>query len=291
MDNKWEYINRVIWGDCLDVMQTIPKEYINLIYIDLPFGFDGDRKFGMLSWNKIDHPENRIDEILPIIPYDIGARNYLRWLYERLSLMRDLLSEDGSIYVHIDWHIGHYVKILMDEVFGKELFRNDIVWCYTGASPTKDKFIRKHDNIYLYGKSENTIFNWSDIPIPYSKETVARTERGAGGNGLYEASEAEKKHKGRLKQDGKIPEDWWIDIHRLQGNSLERVNYPTQKPESLLKRIIKASSSEGGIVADFFCGSGTTGVVAQKLNRKWIMCDISSKACLLARNRVRKELS
>jgi hypothetical protein len=129
-------------------------------------------------------------------------------------------------------------------------------------------------------------FNWEDVAIPYSEETVARTGRGAGGSGLYGDQNAEEKHKNRLKSTGKIPEDWWKDVFRLQGNGLEKVNYPTQKPEALLERIIKASSNRNDVVADFFCGSGTTGTVAEKLGRRWIMADLSRYAIHITRKRL-----
>jgi hypothetical protein len=145
---------------------------------------------------------------------------------------------------------------------------------------------KKHENILVYSKRESAIFNWEDVAIAYSDETIARTGRGAGDSGLYGENNAEEKHKGRLKAQGKIPEDWWKDIYRLQGNGLEKVNYPTQKPEALLERIIKASSNEGDLVADFFAGSGTTAAVAEKLGRKWIATDLGKFAIHTTRKRM-----
>ena len=199
--------------------------------------------------------------------------------------MKRILKNTGSIYVHCDWHASHYIKTEMDKIFGYENFRNEIIWCYTAPNNTRANFPRKHDCILLYTKSQIWTFNWEEVAIPYSEETVARTFRGAGNTGLYLDKNPEEKHKNRLKAKGKIPEDWWI-IPRIQGNGLERIGYPTQKPEALLERIISASSNKGDIVADFFMGGGTTCTVAQKLNRRFIGCDISRVASSVALNRL-----
>ena len=135
--------------------------------------------------------------------------------------------------MHCDHHRSYYLRAIIDEVFGTCNFQNEIVWCYTGASQTKTKFTSKHDTIISYQKSDNTVFNWQDVLIPYSEETIARTNRGAGDSGLYGENDAETKHKNRLSKGGKVPEDWWIDISRIQGNGLEKLGYPTQKPETL----------------------------------------------------------
>lgn len=189
--------------------------------------------------------------------------------------MRELLSDNGSIYVHCDYHRSHYLRIILDEVFGHDNFQNEIIWCYTGASQTKSKFTSKHDTILCYHKSAGAVFNWQEVLIPYSEETIARTNRGAGSSGLYGENDAESKHKNRLSKGGKVPEDWWTDLPRIQGNGLEKVGYPTQKPESVLERIIKASSNVGDFVFDPFMGSGTTQAVAMKLGRRFIGADIN----------------
>ena len=155
------------------------------------------------------------------------------------------------------------------------------------ASNVRRYFPKKHDIILRYTKTSDWIFNFEDVSIPYSDETVARTLRGAGNAGLYLDKDPETKHRGRLKPKGKIPEDWWT-IPRLQGNAIERLGYPTQKPEKLLERIIRASSNEGNVVADFFCGGGTTPAVAQRLNRRWIACDQSRIAVAITADRVTK---
>ena len=281
------YINRIYCCDCLDLMKKLPKGQIDLIYIDPPYCCDVDKKFSMISWKKNKQNKNKVDEIFPLIEEIAGldVANYLRFMYPRLYLMRELLSEQGSIYVHLDWHVGHYVKILMDEIFGKDKFRNEIAWCYTGPSNTKEDFPRKHDVILRYVKGSEYVFNADSVRIAYKE---LHTDKGKNA--------ALWKNEGKLQNEdirkeyidkGKIPEDFWTDIGT--GGHMppsERVNYATQKPEKLLERIIKVSSNENSIVADFFAGSGTTGVVAEKLGRRWIMSDINKEAVDIMKKRL-----
>lgn len=272
------WINKIFWGDNLQVMSHMLKEYrgkIDLIYIDPPFDSKADYKqqivvkqIGKATTDSSSFEEKQYGDIWT-------NDEYLQFMFERLTLMKELLSETGTIYVHCDWHKNHLIRMLLDEVFGASNFQNEIVWCYTGASQTKSKFISKHDTIYSYRKNTTATFNWDKVLIPYSEETVARTNRGAGDSGLYGTNDAEDKHKNRLAKGGKIPEDWWIDVNRIQGNGLEKLGYPTQKPEKLLERIIEASSNPGDIVFDCFMGSGTAQAVAMKLGRKFIGADIN----------------
>jgi DNA modification methylase len=268
--------------DCLEIMKGFPKCEITLIYIDPPYGIDRDRVFGLPKWRSTEDDYRFCDELGLSIVRKIdkrkhsnhGIASYLKYMYERLVLMRELLAENGSIYVHIDWHVGHYVKVMMDEIFGKENFRNEIVWCYTGPSNQQKDFPDKHDVIYRYSKSENYIFNFNEIRIPYVKLDTGKT------HGIF-------KQEATLSEKGKIPEDWWRDITPVARlHATELLNFQTQKPEALLKRIIEASCPEGGIVADFFAGSGTTGVVAEKLGRRWIGCDFNENACKIAKRRI-----
>jgi hypothetical protein len=166
---------------------------------------------------------------------------------------------------------------------------NEIVWCYTAPANVKNRFPQKHDTIYFYAKGNDYFFSTDHIKIPYNQETVARTHRGAGDTGLKVKGNAEERHKNRLDEDGKVPEDYWIDIPRIQGNGNERIGYPTQKPEALLERIIKAASHEGDTVLDPFVGGGTTVAVADKLNRKWIGIDQSAVAIKVTDLRLRKQ--
>lgn len=272
-----DWINKIFWGDNIQVMSHLLKEFrgkVDLIYIDPPFDSKADyKKTVKLKGKSIQNDQNSFEQK----QYgDIWSNDeYLQFMYERLILCRELLSDTGAIYLHCDWHRDQHLRMLMDEIFGPNNFNNEIIWCYTGASQTKSKFIQKHDYIMAYMKGNDHVFNWQDVLIPYSEETVARTNRGAGDSGLYGENNAEEKHKNRLSKGGKIPEDWWIDINRIQGNGLEKENYPTQKPESLLERIIKASSNPGDIVFDCFMGSGTTQAVAMKLGRRFIGADIN----------------
>jgi DNA modification methylase len=212
---------------------------------------------------------------------------YLISMTLRITEIQRVLKATGSFYLHCDPTASHYLKLVLDGIFvpnGGD-YINEIVWCYTAPSNTRKNFPRKHDCILLYTKSRDWTFNFEDVSIPYSEETVARTFRGAGNQGLYLDNNPEEKHKNRLKPKGKIPEDWWI-IPRLQGNGLERLGFPTQKPEALLERIIKASSNEGDLVLDAYCGCGTTVAVAQALKRKWIGIDITYQSIALVLRRL-----
>ena len=207
-----------------------------------------------------------------------GTVSYLNMLYPRLALMRELLSEKGSIYVHIDWHVGHYVKILLDEIFGKENFVNEIVWHYPSMSITKSFFPRKHDSIFRYVKNCKDFYFDSEsefVREKYAQSTVSRSQYAAGFN---------NENADYLKGDTKLSDDVWTIGHVK--SSKEIVNYNTQKPEKLLQRIIASSCPQDGIVADFFMGSGTTGAVAERLGRRWIMSDLGKPACLVARKRL-----
>lgn len=273
-----DWTNKIYWGDNLQVMSHLLKDFrgqVDLIYIDPPFDSKADykKKIKVKGAKEITSDSSSFEEK----QYgDIWTNDeYLQFMYERLTLMRELLSSKGSIYMHCDYHRNSYLRLIMDEVFGPNNFINEIIWCYTGASQTKSKFTAKHDTILSYRKTEETVFNWNEVLIPYSEETIARTNRGAGDSGLYGENNAEAKHKNRLNKGGKIPEDWWIDLPRIQGNGLEKVGYPTQKPESVLKRIILASTNPGDLVFDCFMGSGTTQAVAMKLGRRFIGADIN----------------
>jgi site-specific DNA-methyltransferase (adenine-specific) len=275
--NGW--INKIYWGDNLQVMSHLLKSFrgaFKLIYIDPPFDSKADyKKLIKLKGKEVSNDQNSFEEKQYS---DIWNNDdYLQFMYERLILLKELLHEDGIITLHCDYHKVHLLRCIMDEVFGPSMFKNEIIWCYTGASQSKSKFPSKHDNILVYAKSSTSEFHWKEIGIPYSEETLARTNRGVGETGLYgdDLEVATEKHKNRLKDGGKVPEDWWSDIYRLQGNGLEKVNYPTQKPEKLLERLIKAYTRPGDIVFDCFMGSGTTQASSMKLGRKFIGSDIN----------------
>jgi len=244
-------------GDCLKVMETLEKESIDLIYIDPPFGIKQDEKFNMIAWRKTSHYKPIVYELFDRILNENDLK-FLSFLYPRLKAMRDLLSDQGSIYVHIDWHVGHYVKILLDEIFGKENFLNNIVWCYGAGGSSKHKpFATKHDDIYVYRKKSNPVIN-----------ILKHIETGS-----------------RIK-------DYWNiksiadSSGYLKNNNSEDYIYNTQKPEALLERIIEASSNENSIIADFFGGSGTTIAVAKRLGRRGIYCDQNQEAYDIAKKRI-----
>lgn len=275
--------NKLVWGDNKYIMSSLLNEFagkINLIYIDPPFATGADFsiniKLGDLEWTK---EASVIEEKAYRDTWGKGLDSYLQMIYDRLVLMRELLSDNGSIYVHLDWHVGHYVKIIMDEIFGKENCRNEIIWCYTGPSRQSRDFPDKHDVVLRYTKSENYVFNIDLLRVPYKKSSLATGRTTLTGR-------KDDEYLLELDKRGKLPEDWWADIATIGYKHSEILDFPTQKPEALLERIIKASSNEGDIVADFFCGSGTTGTVAEKLGRRWIMSDLSKFAIHTARKRL-----
>jgi len=281
--------NKLIWGDNKYIMASLLSEFagkINLIYIDPPFATGADFsiniKLGDLEWTK---EASVIEEKAYRDTWGRGLDSYLQMMYDRLVLMRELLADNGSIYVHLDWHVGHYVKIIMDEIFGKENFRNEILWCYTGPSRQTKDFPDHHDVILRFSKSNNYFSNLDVVRIAYK---ALHTDKGKsakiwGKEGRLQDEEVRRQYL----EKGKIPEDFWTDIP--SGGHIspsERLDFPTQKPEALLERIIKASSNEGDLVFDPFCGSGTTAAVAEKLGRRWIMADLSKFAIHVTRKRL-----
>ena len=287
-DGNW--MNRLIYGDNLLAMQALLagdastglpslRGKVDLIYIDPPFDSKTDYRTKIkLPGTDIQQRPTVIEQFAYADTWERGTISYLRMLYPRLLLMKELLSDRGSIYVHIDWHVGHYVKLILDDIFGKENFINDIIWCYTGPTNQKNNYPRKHDNILYFVKSSDYIFNSDDIRIPFVKSNKT------GGKTSF----AGKKNDSILEsidEKGKIVEDWWIDVADLGKVHNESAGYATQKPTKLLERIIKASSNEGDLVCDFFGGSGTTAAVAERLGRRWITCDIGKPASLVMRKR------
>ena len=284
------WFNRLIYGDNIFAMQALlngdektglpsMRGAIDLIYIDPPFDSKADYRTKITLPNgDIEAKPAVIDQFAYSDTWKNGTVSYLEMLYPRLMLMRDLLSDQGSIYVHIDWHIGHYVKLLLDDIFGKNNFQNEIIWNYVKGASANTAFGRKHQSIYFYSKTDQNIFNLDDVRIEYNPETIARAKRGEA---RYQNVSAET-----LEQKGKNPGDVWTDIFPVQGNSVQNTNYATQKPEKLLERIIKASSNENSIVADFFGGSGTTASVAEKLGRRWITSDIGKPSTMIMRKRM-----
>jgi len=255
---------------------------INLIYIDPPFFTGADFTIRTkLGSDRIEKEPSIIEERAYKDTWSNGIASYLKYMYERLVLMRELLAENGSIYVHLDEKLGHYVKVMMDEIFGYENYINEIIWIYKRWTATANKFQKLHDTILLYSKSSQYTFN--QLLVPYDDKEAHYTEKDEKGEFRWQYLRGEKYKL--YKKEGVKMGDWW-DIDYINSMALERVDFPTQKPEALLKRIILASSNEGDIVADFFCGSGTTLAVAEKLGRRWIGCDLSKFAIQVTRKRL-----
>jgi len=296
-----DWRNHLIWGDKKYVLPSLLPEFagkVNLIYIDPPFDTGANFSF---TATVPDNPETDEDETVEFTKqpsmieqkayrdtWGKGLDSYLQWFYETAVMLRELLAEDGSIYVHLDWHVGHYAKCILDEVFGYENFRNEIIWYYPDylqGNVTKG-FPRKNDMILWYSKSDffkfERVTEKLEKPVKrnkvfWNKETQRMDlVRDENGKIIYE--EFTEKYCDTVWQIGQT------SVTRPHSN--EYINYPTQKPEALLERIIKASSNEGDLVLDCFCGSGTTAAVAEKLNRRWITCDLGRFAIHTTRKRL-----
>lgn len=283
--------NRLIYWDNILVMSALlawdeanmlesMRWKIDLIYIDPPFDSKADYRTKItLPWLDLDKKPTVLEQFAYSDTWKDWTISYLKMMYPRLALMRELLSETWSIYVHIDWHVGHYVKILLDEIFWKENFVNEIIWHYSWWLRTESKWNRKHDNIYLYSKNKDKIiFNANEVleERKMSESTINRLK--------YKWALITDWNKWRWNSELALPSDVWY-IATINWMATERVNYSTQKPQELLEKIIKASSNENSIVADFFGGSWTTASVAEKLGRKWISSDIGKPAVMIQRKR------
>ena len=259
--------NKIYWGDNLQVMSHLLKTYrgkINLIYIDPPFDSKAEyKKTIQLRGKPVENDRTAFEEKQYT---DIWTNDeYLQFMYERLILMKELLADNGSIYVHCDWHKSHYLRCILDEIFGVAKFNNEIIWWYKDPSGgTTRSFRRKHDNLLFYVKTSNYIFNVDAVRMPYSEGTLRQAEEGTTSFGRVV----------KVNPLGKLPDDVF-EISIINSQAKERTDYPTQKPETLLERIIKASSNPGDIVFDCFMGSGTTQAVAMKLGRCFIGADIN----------------
>ena len=254
--------NRLFWGDNLHVMRQLPNESIDLIYIDPPF-------FSGRQYNVIFGDKNELRSFSDI--WEGGMPGYLVWLNARLYEMKRLLKKTGSILVHCDWHASHYIKVEMDKIFGHDLLQNEIIWSYRSGGGSKRRYGRKHDIIFWYTRTKNGYtFNVEEVRIP------------------YDAVIAESR-KDKFNQKGKVSGSVW-DISRPPNHSKEWIGYPTQKPEAVLDRVIRAHSPENAVVGDFFCGGGTTAVVAQRLGRRWIACDQSRVAVAITADRLARQV-
>lgn len=293
---KNEKNNLVMHGECLSTCAYLKDNGIevDLVYIDPPFasGADYAKKIYIrrnpLVQKAITEAEQSLDnsELQAFEEKMYGdiwdKERYLNWMYENLMAIKSVMSDTASIYVHLDYHIGHYVKILMDEIFGEENFRNEIVWCYYGpGSPGMKNFNKKHDTIFWYSNSDEYLFNDQNIRVAHDTKTLDNFKKGLEGSGFISDNYD-------LDANGKIPEDWWemAIAGRFPKDGVKRVDYATEKPWALLERIIKASSNEGMLVADFFGGSGVAAAVAHKLGRRFIHNDVNINSIQTARDRL-----
>ena len=313
-DPEWR--NRLIWGDKKYVLPSLLPEFagkVDLIYIDPPFDTGADFSFTIeIPQSNTDRQTDRQTEqvVLHKEPsvleqkayrdtWGKGLDSYLLWFNESATLLRELLSEKGSLYVHLDWHIGHYAKVILDEVFGADNFRNEIVWHYPGREMhISNKFNAKHDTILFFSKTEAAKIDMAKVAVPYEKEQrlkglrrkLHKDEDGREWvwetRGQSSGQEPYKRYVDEIISQGRPLSDVWDDLQFLRGNHPERVDYATQKPSWLVERMVNASSPERGLVLDCFCGSGTTAAVAEKLNRRWIACDLGRFAIHTTRKRL-----
>ncbi len=320
--------NLVIRGECLSACAYLKEQniQIDLVYIDPPFASGADyakkvyiRRNPLLA-EKIAVAEQTMDneELSSFEEKMYGdiwqKEDYLNWMYENLMAIKSVMSDTASIYVHLDWHIGHYVKILMDEVFGEDSFQAEIIWKRMTPSGFKGKFNigKSHDVIFWYSKGEESIYN--PIIIPYSPDYIEQRfskvdknskrfkdekigsatpestiERLKNEDKIYTTANGKLRIKHYLDDaEGIALDDVWSDIYAVNSQAEERIDYATQKPEALLERIIKASSNDGMIVADFFGGSGVTAKVAHDLGRRFIHCDVGINSIQTVRDRLKE---
>ena len=313
------WMNRLVYGDNLLTMQALLagdpqtglpslRGKVDLIYIDPPFDSKADyRTKVVLPGVDIQQKPTVVEQFAYADTWEEGTISYLKMIYKRLILMKELLSDTGTVYVHIDWHIDSYVKIMLDDIFGKDNFRDQIIWYYPGGiKAVPHYFPRKHDSIYCYSKTNNYVFNnqrkgiednslysrW----IKYSEDGETITYKNFPRTDKVKFDMYVKRFISQNKREpkdedviyrfeGALVDDVWDDCPAVFRLLNEKTGYSTQKPASLLERIIKASSNEGDLVCDFFGGSGTTAAVAEKLGRRWITCDIGKPASLVMRKR------
>lgn len=258
-----EMKNKLICGDNLEALKTIKSESVDLIYIDPPFFTHKEYE---VVWKDEAEVRSYKDR------WEGGIEHFIGWLKPRVQAMYKVLKPTGSFYIHCDWHANAHIRIMLDEIFGKENFQNEIIWAYRTGGATKKRWSRKHDTIYFYTKTNKYTFNLTKERIYYDKPFF----------------NPQQDEQGRWYADV-LPVDVW-EIPAVINVSKERVGYPTQKPEALLERIIKASSNKNDVVADFFCGCGTTIAVAQQLGRRWIGIDISPTAIKVIQKRLKRWL-
>lgn len=286
--------NLLIRGECISACAYLKEKGIkvDLVYIDPPFasGADYAKKVYIRQNPKIaqaiEQAQIEMGEDFQSFEEKMygdiwNKEDYLNWMYENLMAIKSIMSENASIYVHLDWHIGHYVKILMDEVFGEENFQNQLIWKYFGPTSTKRNYPKKHDMIYFYTKNEDYCFNFEACLVEYDEKAIKRYDKTDEDGRKYKLYYDKDGTERKAYMNGGTP----TDIFDFSG--VQNPEYATQKPEALLERIIKASSNENMLVADFFGGSGVAAAVAHKLGRKFIHCDIGINSIQTTRDRLK----
>ncbi|CAK0753951.1 adenine-specific DNA-methyltransferase [Gammaproteobacteria bacterium] len=318
------WTNKLIWGDNKLILSSLKSGALRkqieeagglkLIYIDPPFDVGADFSMDIEIGGETFHKEpNLLEQIAYRDTWGRGADSFISMIYERLILMRDLLAEDGNIYVHCDWRVTSFIRSVLDEVFGRENYRGEVVWkrdaVGKGAKKLAKHWPKTFDMVISFSRSQSGLFNFVPAELTnkqfnefrytdpdgrkfkrttlgdYSEASISRMET----EGLIYVSSSGQKYKKYYLDEYTIQLDSiWVDIpgFGVASSSQERLDYPTQKPESLVERIIKASSNEGDLVADFFCGSGTTAAVAEKLGRKWIVTDLGKFGIHTTRKRL-----
>ena len=297
VEGRQPWINRLIYGDNLLAMAALLagdehtpslRGKVDLIYIDPPFDSKADYRTKVtLPGLELEQRPTVIEQFAYSDTWSGGTATYLGMITPRLILMRELLTDIGSIYVHLDWHVGHYVKVLMDEIFGRDQLLNEVIWHYQSGGRQDDAFSKKHDAIFAYTKSKTWHFDADAVSELRGdkKRNNMKREIDVDGRTYFTIKSAGKIYK--YYEDEKLtPADVWTDISHIQQKDPERVGYGTQKPKKLLARIIEASCPENGLVVDFFGGSGTTAAVAEKLGRRWITTDLGKPACMIMRKRL-----
>ncbi|MBU4347223.1 site-specific DNA-methyltransferase [Patescibacteria group bacterium] len=281
------WTNKLIWGDNKLILSSLKngplrkqieaEGGLKLIYIDPPFDVGADFSMNIeIGEESFTKKPSVIEEIAYRDTWGKGADSFIAMIYERLKLMHGLLADDGSIYVHCDWRVNSHIRFILDEIFGSDNFVSEIIWYYqNGGGRSKSSLSRQHQTILCYKKGENYLYKENDMKVSY-KETSMYSKYGI-------TSESDKKYY--ASSEGKNMDDVWI-IDLINPSAKERTGYPTQKPYQLIENIIKASSNENDLVADFFCGSGTTLAVAEKLGRKWIGSDLGRFSIHTTRKRM-----
>jgi len=266
-------VGGILLAPALDVLGRLPGGSVDLIYVDPPFGTGQTRRLDSIRTGTGEKTRRGFGErtyryeVASSIAYrdDMPLEEYLGFLEAHLRAAHRVLRDDGSLYLHLDFHSAHHARLILDDVFGPERFVNEIIWAYDFGGRPRDRWPRKHDTILWYAKGDRWTFNRDDVDrLPNMAPALVGPEKAAR---------------------GKLPTDvWWMTI--VPTNSRERTGYPTQKPETLLTRILRASSDPDDLVLDFFCGSGTTGVVAKRLGRRFLLIDENPEAIEIARSRL-----